>query len=283
MLWFVKLSGASRCWPRPRRPRLAKNFEELAKVSRRELFETTKMNNNNNTGNKNCFECAICFEEQEMENAFLINDCGHQVCLDCARAIVKHDVVGNQRLPRCPLCLAKDLKETMIQPYGVESLIQGQLLKSYHDLYTGIKMAHLNTYSCPTPDCPNKSIAQTLMDCEGDRFVCSVCNMSSCIKCKARPYHTNETCDECKTRIAAQKTENQENEELLRKLAMKNGWHPCPQCGNMQETDYNQFHMQCANPKCKIHYCGKCDEKLDSTNWAKHFQVGKCELWRSSC
>lgn len=147
-------------------------------------------NNKSNADSKNSFSCRVCNQEIGMENVFLIDECQHKICRDCARTSIKNDVINHKQLPQCPICLTQKVnKVCMISQFGVELVLEGKDLEKYHQLCVN---KVVNSYSCPTPRCTNiVHVDETV-----SYFKCGACKLSSCVKCNATPYHYKQTCQE---------------------------------------------------------------------------------------
>jgi len=106
-------------------------------------------------------------------------------------------------------------------------------------------------------------------------FDCPRCHLTCCVLCKSRPYHKNQTCEEHKEK------ENLDDQQF-REFAAKQGYKPCPNCGQITERTYGCYHMKCGNPQCKVDFCDMCAQKLDPKKWKEHFNPpNKCVLWRN--
>jgi len=81
---------------------------------------------------------------------------------------------------------------------------------------------------------------------------CSLCKYSFCSTCEQHPYHLDRVCygvvpDDVK---------------LL--LLNSSSFKPCPGCKIPYEKSGGCDHIICGNIECKIHWCWRCLQKLDS-------------------
>ena len=93
------------------------------------------------------FECPICQMEMPIENVFVIGECEHQFCRECAQHSIKADLSYNRVIPRCPTCLASANKKiTEIAQNSVELVLEEKDLRLYHSLTLQGALVDMKTF-----------------------------------------------------------------------------------------------------------------------------------------
>lgn len=213
--------------------------------------------------------CAICCEDVSVCRAVRL-ECSHGwYCVDC---VVKHAESGLSTgvvNVACPECSVR------IPEHDLRAIVPEALLERLHvrSLEQAVSVS-ADMWACPTPDCPMR----VALD-EGDipRLVCTICKISSCLKCGAQPFHKGSTCEEFAQAQAAggssgsrgskrsRRSSLGEDTDSLMRWIEATGTKQCPTCRmavtkqnlDNQHTQYSECHkMRCRN--CRTCFCFKC-------------------------
>ena len=156
--------------------RLQQQFEEQFKQEQIDLEMARRLNRSH-------FDCAICMTQMSTDDVFIIDQCQHRMCRDCAQGMIQVAIDNNDFPLRCPTCKASatptnrvitEISQmealTVLTPDYVDKMLRAQL--------TLAAMRHKYS-TCPQPDC--KGIAELV---DGLQFRCPLCNVSTCTSCK---------------------------------------------------------------------------------------------------
>lgn len=126
------------------------------------------------------FSCGICMtEERSEEDVFLIAECQHKMCRECARSYIKNAIAENQLPLKCPSCTAEKKinashKEGEITQADATSVLSEEESQKLHKASLSLfidKQGNGNYIHCNKPDCDG------LVEMVGGhcRFECPIC------------------------------------------------------------------------------------------------------------
>ncbi|EFJ23967.1 hypothetical protein SELMODRAFT_415256 [Selaginella moellendorffii] len=130
------------------------------------------------------------------------------------------------------------------------------------------------TSSAPVPSSsdslPSSSATSTTQSNARASFMvkCLACGNDFCLKCKV-PWHFGMSCPEFEKVPAVLRDFDGVK---LYKLASRNKWKQCSQCGSMIELTRGCNHVVC---RCKYEFCYLCNRKWTSD----HAAASKCPFW----
>ncbi|EFJ21592.1 hypothetical protein SELMODRAFT_417443 [Selaginella moellendorffii] len=130
------------------------------------------------------------------------------------------------------------------------------------------------TSSAPIPSSsdslPSSSATSTTQSNARASFMvkCLACGNGFCLKCKV-PWHFGMSCREFEKVPAVLRDFDGVK---LYKLASRNKWKQCGQCGSMIELTRGCNHVVC---RCKYEFCYLCNRKWTSD----HAAASKCPFW----
>ncbi|KAL3325287.1 hypothetical protein AABB24_039066, partial [Solanum stoloniferum] len=219
---------------------------------------------------RNMYEtCAICFEETNFGQIFLVDDCRHRYCVSCMKQHVEvkllHGIV-----PKCPHAECNsDLKLDSCSNFLTPKLID--IMKQR------IKEASIPVTEkvyCPYPKCSALMSKSEVLEYSKGSFLgaerlgirkCTKCNGLFCVNCKV-PWHCNIACDEYRKR-----NPNPPEDRKLKTLAETNLWRQCVKCNHMIELAAGCYHITC---RCGYEFCYTC-----GAPWMDKKATCSCKLW----
>ncbi|KAK6776813.1 hypothetical protein RDI58_027814 [Solanum bulbocastanum] len=219
---------------------------------------------------RNMYEtCAICFEETNFGQIFLVDDCRHRYCVSCMKQHVEvkllHGIV-----PKCPHAECNsDLKLDSCSNFLTPKLID--IMKQR------IKEASIPVTEkvyCPYPKCSALMSKSEVLEYSKGSFLgaerlgirkCTKCNCLFCVNCKV-PWHCNIACDEYRKR-----NPNPLEDRKLKTLAETNLWRQCVKCNHMIELAAGCYHITC---RCGYEFCYTC-----GAPWMDKKATCSCKLW----
>lgn len=189
----------------------------------------------------------------------------------CTRCVQQHAEarlgVGDVHVP-CPECRApvpeRDLRK-LLPADVVDRLLARSLERAVS--------TESDLWACPTPNCPMRVALDEGDDGELARLHCPLCRKTSCLRCRAQPFHKGLSCE-----AHAQRQRSRAHrvaraaEEGLRQWMEETGSKQCPRCNMVvtkqnlrsQATQHAECHkMMCAN--CNTKFCFKCLAVLTDT------------------
>ena len=188
--------------------------------------------------NMDCLTCPICFEQAE-PGAALVLPCGHSFCVECFMHYVDAQAgEGRANNIQCPqLQCGKIVSKVILQDLCDQNTIQ----RLDHLSELAFVAGNVDYHHCPTPDCPNVLYWKAGNGSPiGD---CFRCKMTSCLKCGARPFHHEKTCEECN------------KFQLTDESLLKCGIRVCRRCGEGVELASGCYKMKC---RCGYRFCFVC-------------------------
>ena len=227
-------------------------FEHINKVIVDYSASTPKADSEN-------LQCSICLcEIEDASEVFLLECCGHASHIQCIEVQVSANAVT------FPLqCSAEDCSEWFVWQ-DCENLFKRTSLR-----LTGLVELSLKSFlgankdkarPCPTPDC---QMVYAVSD-DGQRFVCSHCNVQICTTCHVQ-YHDGLTC--------AMYRSGEADEGRFKKWLQADPCNrkQCPKCTIAIEKIEGCNKMHCT--QCRSHICWVCLKYYDDEqDCYKHLQ-----------
>mmetsp|Transcript_46847 Transcript_46847/g.102443 ORF Transcript_46847/g.102443 Transcript_46847/m.102443 type:complete len:1215 (+) Transcript_46847:63-3707(+) len=207
--------------------------------------------------------CSICCEDTTAGSAVRLG-CQHGwYCLECMRRHAEARLEVGAVDASCPEC-GIQLAECALKKLLPAELLDRFLTRSLEQAVS----ATADLCACPTPNCPMRVAVE-----EGGppRLLCPMCRKTSCLRCRAQPYHRGLTCEQHAEKLRSKGRVN-DDEESLRQWMSETGAKQCPTCKAVvtkqniknQDTQRSECHkMMCRN--CSTRFCFKCLAVLTST------------------
>ena len=201
--------------------------------------------------------CQLCFHEGPANGAVRFC-CEHgPYCLHCLQQYATVQLgEGVIQLP-CPEC------KSPLADHEIRDILPPDILDRFHS--KSLEQAVLTTsglFACPTPDCPMR-VALEEADATSGCYSCPRCGLTSCLWCKAQPYHEGQTCEEYDA------TRQDSSDRELRRWMRETGTQQCPTCRmaitkdtlSEQGTQNLECHkMICRS--CRTRFCFGCNRVL---------------------
>mmetsp|Transcript_24477 Transcript_24477/g.41914 ORF Transcript_24477/g.41914 Transcript_24477/m.41914 type:complete len:368 (-) Transcript_24477:128-1231(-) len=207
--------------------------------------------------NQDPVSCPICCEERVEEGfALTLPSCSHSFCIECFTQYIEVEIgQGNADSITCPHILENNGSGDSVGNMNVIQKCNASVgMEVLHEIMTREKYERLiglkdsafvlkNTdyHHCPTPDCGNIVLCKPIVDGDGNldkddgdmqtdkvpastaRICdCFKCGRTSCLTCRASPYHTGRT---CKERREEQRMKEFQEERARRRLLERQRQH----------------------------------------------------------
>ena len=201
--------------------------------------------------------CQLCFEESPANTTVRLS-CEHgSYCLCClqrhATAQLDHGAI---QLP-CPDC------RSPVAHHELRAILPPDMVDRF--LTKSLEQAVLTTpglFACPTADCAMR-VALEDTDAASGCYSCELCGLTSCLLCKAQPYHTDLTCKEYEA------TQQDPSDLEFRRWMRESGTQQCPTCRmpitkdtlDGQETQNLECHKMVCR-LCRTRFCFGCNHVL---------------------
>ena len=183
------------------------------------------------------FECPVCLDDFPVDFAFRNSKCDECVlCRECARNHVLEEVAQSHIPARCAVCLGNG-EATELSEVELLSLLTGEEQTMYHHRSRQLAVASAkDMVGCTQPDC--NGVAEMVDGYK--RFHCPACEHEHCTSCGVG-WHDGLTCEQ----FQQWRRDEDAGDDLLAELMEKEGWKPCPNCGNGVEKTYGCNRMTC--------------------------------------
>lgn len=175
-------------------------------------------------GNKEPFECLICFDNIDPGHGIVLHDCLHMFCRTC---LANHIGYSENAVVGCPFDDGYKCESTL-QDREIRALVTEDVYEKY--LERGLREAQnqdTHGYRCATPDCTG----WCSYDDDVNMFICYMCGRHNCLQC--RSIHDGQNCLEYQRELEAE----QFNDEaamlanaMLERLLMSGDAMKCPTC-----------------------------------------------------
>ncbi|KAJ8584531.1 hypothetical protein M405DRAFT_746833 [Rhizopogon salebrosus TDB-379] len=207
------------------------------------------------------FTCAICMEEQPVDNAVEL-DCSHPMCRDCVRGHICSKIEEHRFPVLCPVCVAEQ-----DDPPGVISGLLVRLIGMDERLYATWEEMELSQHS----------VLLHCRRCRRSVLVDKEEHQESQILACPLPNCTHRWCKACQQSITfGSPAHTCDGTSELDRLMKQKGWKYCPSRSSCCAIRYYSFspadcktpfqrnggcrHMTCISPGCNTHFCYGCGE-----------------------
>ncbi|KAG9128632.1 hypothetical protein Leryth_017105 [Lithospermum erythrorhizon] len=217
--------------------------------------------------------CAICLEDINVNQIFLIDGCQHRYCYSCMKQHVEakllHGIVPKCPHENCNSELKIDSCSKFLTPKLIEMM--GQRIKE-------ALIPDADKVYCPYPKCSALMSRNQTSEHAGSssagglRLVaknCIKCYRLFCMSCKV-PWHKDMSCFEYRR----QHPFGNEEDFKLKSLAARNLWRQCVKCKHMIELAAGCYHMTC---RCGFEFCYTC-----GAEWENKKATCACPLFEAS-
>eukprot|EP00756_Hemistasia_phaeocysticola_P057480 Hpha_TRINITY_DN34087_c0_g1::TRINITY_DN34087_c0_g1_i1::g.30560::m.30560/K10630/RBCK1, HOIL1; RanBP-type and C3HC4-type zinc finger-containing protein 1 len=193
------------------------------------------------------FDCPICQCPVEVGEGMRLRTCLHEFCSDCARMHVEEKVqAGHSGLVTCPQpgCNSQFSHRELTALTGTANVTA--LDRRALDLEAARNAA---MHHCPTPDCGY--IVHWAGPEDGPpKLQCPKCRKSTCLSCKACPFHEGRTCQE-----HAHRKKDKADQRVSEAAILSGGGRQCKRCKLFVQKDAGCNKMMCL---CGFRFCYEC-------------------------
>jgi hypothetical protein len=189
--------------------------------------------------------CEICMDDFNPMDKFIMGECGHYFCRDCALEYFKTSL--NEFPIKCPHC------GEAVSDDALELILPPDMFKKYEKFrFERALQSDKDFCRCLTPDCENGVIIARdagLPD-KAWQWKCDVCTKKYCLKCNDDTH--DSTCEA----YQQWKKENGMADDKFQELVDTGVLKLCPHCNiRTQKTEGCNF-MTCQ--LCKKPWCWQC-------------------------
>lgn len=178
--------------------------------------------------NYETFVCQLCFDEVNIGEGILLQNCLHNSCKIC---LAKHIEYAEEYEVKCPHIENDIFCKEFIQEKEMKYLVSAEVFEKH--LKKSLKIAeNMNerNFHCRGLNCENfVELDETV-----NSFKCNVCNQVNCVPCKV--IHSGKSCKEYQEDVnpslkdSRLKDENEKTEKMLAKEIANGQVINCPRC-----------------------------------------------------
>ncbi|GKV03754.1 hypothetical protein SLEP1_g16003 [Rubroshorea leprosula] len=199
------------------------------------------------------FVCEICTERKELVDSFNVKGCVHFYCIECIVGYVTAKLDDNVLRIGCPAIAC----EGVLEPEYCRPILTDEQFNRWGNALCESVFIGSEKFYCPYHDCS----ALLINDTNGvviSVSTCPFCSRRFCVQCKVA-WHSGIDCKKF------QKLKKLGGDAMLKDLAQRKKWQPCPKCKSYVEKKDGCDYIKC---RCECAFCYKCGAQSTSTSHA---------------